>query len=361
MTITIKDSNRDGKIQQSEWEAAVRGVDLNEDHEVYFNGAKVADAAKLNELQDQMKRRIVSSASNREIQEQAKQEVDNVQTRLSEALQALEQAKAEQNEERMEQIRESIRQMLQEYQAAATRAGISRGRQQSYMSSIRQASGVRENSSNFKASTTGGNSGAAQTSRNANAQTTSNAAGTGFAPPSNWGAQSAMPSNFNASAAYLSSMALEDSVMSSWDNIHKNQNKGKQLMMLFFYFARMAQSGDMGAMYQFMKFLTYIISKDKAKQQIEMGKKLIQLQDLSRKWTNKLLDLETNSTDPSASNELMKTMTIVKSETDAIATSQKLISQMMEEFAQVVESLTNSTKAALDAYGRILRTVSSAR
>jgi pyruvate formate-lyase activating enzyme-like uncharacterized protein len=132
-------------------------------------------------------------------------------------------------------------------------------------------------------------------------------------------------------------------------------------MMLFFYYARMAESGDMGAVYQFMKFITYIISKDKAKQQIEMGKKLIELQELSRRWTNKLLNLESNSTDSSASGELMKTMTIVKSETDAIATSQKLISQMMEEFAQVVETLTNTTKGALETQGRMLRTVSTFR
>ncbi len=164
-----------------------------------------------------------------------------------------------------------------------------------------------------------------------------------------------------SSDAYMKTMAMEGDIQSSWDSINKNTNRGKQLMMLFFYFARMAESGDMTAMYQFMKFITYVISKDKAKQQIEMGKKLIQLQELSRQWTNKLLNVQTNSNDPAASNELMKTMTIVKSETDAIATSQKLISQMMEEFAQVVETLTNTTKAALETAGRISRTVSTMR
>jgi len=54
----------------------------------------------------------------------------------------------------------------------------------------------------------------------------------------------------------------------------------------------------------------------------------------------------------------MKVMTEVKSETDAIATSQKLIAQMMEEFAQIVETLTNTTKGALDAQGRVLRNIS---
>jgi len=188
-------------------------------------------------------------------------------------------------------------------------------------------------------------------------------AATTFAPPAGWGAQTsgAMP-KFNT-AAYAQAMAMESDIMSSWDQVNKNTNRGKQLMQLFFHFARMAESGDMTAMYQFMKFITYIVSKDKAKQQIEMGKKLISLQEKSREWSNKLMEVQGNSdsTDPSSSAELMKTITMVKSETDAIATSQKLISQMMEEFAQVVETLTNTTKAALDTAGRIQRTVSTMR
>jgi len=207
-----------------------------------------------------------------------------------------------------------------------------------------------------KAQTTmgSGQAGAAQAQTGAKAMQTP-----GFAAPANWGAQTAYPP-FSTSA-YMQSSAMEDNILSSFDAVLQNQNKGKQLMMLFFYFARMAESGDLGAMYQFMKFLTYIISKDKAKQQIDMGKKLIELQDLSRKWTDKLLGMQTNSTDPNSSNEFMKVMTQVKSETDAIATSQKLISQMMEEFSQIVETLTNTTKAALEANGRVLRTVSSVR
>jgi hypothetical protein len=175
-----------------------------------------------------------------------------------------------------------------------------------------------------------------------------------------WGEVSDLSSP-SASTLFQSTIMKEEMIGKAMDSINKNTQKGKQLMMLFFYYAKLAESGDMGAIYQFMKFVTYIISKDKAKQQIEMGKKLIQLQELSRKWTNKLLDVQSNTTDPDASSELMKTMTIVKSETDAIATSQKLISQMMEEFAQVVETLTNTTKGALETQGRILRTVSTFR
>ena len=180
----------------------------------------------------------------------------------------------------------------------------------------------------------------------------------GFMPPDGWGAQATGANVKFNSAAYVQSMGMQNNIMDAWDSINKNTNRGKQLMQLFFHFARMAESGDMSSMYQFMKFITYIVSKDKAKQQIEMGKKLIQLQELSRQWTNKLLDVQADSADPNSSSELMKTMTIVKSETDAIATSQKLISQMMEEFSQVVETMTNVTKAALDAAGRIMRKVS---
>ncbi len=180
-----------------------------------------------------------------------------------------------------------------------------------------------------------------------------------FTAPAGWGVKSqSLPQQ---SQAFMNALMAEDQVAQNFDAINQNTKSGKNLMLLFYKLSKMAESGDMGAIYQFMKFITYIISKDKAKQQIEMGKKLIQLQELSRKWTNKLLDVQADSADPSNSDELMKTMTLVKSETDAIATSQKLISQMMEEFAQIVETLTNTTKGALETQGRIQRTVSTMR
>lgn len=196
-----------------------------------------------------------------------------------------------------------------------------------------------------------------QTMGGAAAMNGGNAGPSSFYPPSGWGAQTWSGPQFDSSA-YMQSIQVTDNIMSSYDEIGKSQSRGRQLMMLFFYFAKMAESGDMGAMYQFMKFITYVITKDKAKQQIEVGKKLIELQELSRQWTGKLLDLKTSSTDPNSSNELMKTMTLVKSETDAIATSQKLMGQMMEEFAQITETLTNVTKSTLETAGRIQRTVS---
>lgn len=213
---------------------------------------------------------------------------------------------------------------------------------------------------------TGGNGGGSSSGSNSSS---SSAKTKGFSAPAGWTSSSGIKASSvdtfsadtdfsSASASYLSALNVEGDIADAWESITKSQNRGKELMMLFYYFARMAESGDMGAMYQFMKFITYIISKDKAKQQIEMGKKLIELQDLSRKWTDKLLNVKTDSSDPNSSAELMKTMTIVKSETDSIATSQKLISQMMEEFATVVESLTSVTKGAVQSWQRILQTVS---
>lgn len=176
-------------------------------------------------------------------------------------------------------------------------------------------------------------------------------ASSGFTAPDAWGKQVG-----SQSLDFARSVIFQSQNLSALDEIFKNSQEGDRLMQLFYYFAQLASSGDMGAIYQFMKFITYVISKDKARQQIGMGEKLIELQASAREWTNKLMN-----TDSKDSDAFSKMMMQSKSETDAIATSQKLIAQMMEEFAQVVETLSNSTKAALEAQGRILRTVSSVR
>ncbi|MBI4126935.1 MAG: hypothetical protein HY465_05520 [Deltaproteobacteria bacterium] len=180
-----------------------------------------------------------------------------------------------------------------------------------------------------------------------------------FTAPALSSAQTAGP--LFSTDTFMKANMMDDFVLNSFDDVMKNQNRGKQLMMLFYYFAKRAESGDMGQMYQFMKFITYIISKDKAKQQIDMGRKLIELQDESRRVTDTLLNQKTDANDPNSNNEFMKTMTWSKSQSDAIATSQKLIAQMMEEMAQVVETLTNVTKSALDSHKKIQSVTSSPR
>lgn len=174
---------------------------------------------------------------------------------------------------------------------------------------------------------------------------------------SGWGSQSMNGPKFS-SAAYAQSLFMEDNIMKTWDGINKSQNRGQELMQLLFYYMRMAMSGDLTAMYNMMKAVLYIISKDKALQQVHMAKKLIQLQDESRKATDKLLNFNADQKDPNSQMAFTKMLQMVKSDSDSIATSQKLVSQMMEEMAQIVETLTNVTKGALDAAGRVLRTVS---
>jgi len=168
------------------------------------------------------------------------------------------------------------------------------------------------------------------------------------------------PNLFNGmnptTAAYANALALDSNISDGIGMAGKARREGQRLMMLFFFFARMAESGDLGAMYQFIKFITYIIAKDKARQNIQIGSKLIQLQDLSRKATDALL---ATSTDEKNMGEFMKAQQKAKSEVDTISTSQKLMADMLQEFAHVVESMVNSTKNLLDAWGRVLRTASS--
>jgi len=155
---------------------------------------------------------------------------------------------------------------------------------------------------------------------------------------------------------YLNSIYMDQMALEGWDTVGKNQANQKKMMMLFFYFAKMAMSGDLGAMYRFMQFITYIISKDKALQNINMASKLIEMENSSRAALQELLDAPTpDGSDQSASYEFTKIMERTKAHQSSIATSQKLIAQMMEEMAQVVETLTGATKNALDANGRILQ------
>lgn len=158
----------------------------------------------------------------------------------------------------------------------------------------------------------------------------------------------------------LQSSMFQTMNLNSMDTLGKSQMDQKKMMMLFMYFAMMAMSGDIGAMTAFMQFITTIITKDKAMQNVNMANKLIELEDASRKATNELL--ETPSYDPNNQQvgaDFSKTMEKVKADQGSIATSQKLIAQMMEEFAQVSEFLNNLQKSLLDVRGRILSRSSS--
>ncbi|PIR18196.1 MAG: hypothetical protein COV46_00855 [Deltaproteobacteria bacterium CG11_big_fil_rev_8_21_14_0_20_49_13] len=140
-------------------------------------------------------------------------------------------------------------------------------------------------------------------------------------------------------------------------DIQSEQQKRQHMMTLFFYYARMAMSGDIGAMYQFMRFIGYVIARDKALQNVWMGTKLIELQETSRKATEKLLNFKVGES-AAEQAEWQKELQKIKSEEGIVATSQKLISQMMEEFTQIVETLTNVQKSLLDVAGKVMSNLS---
>lgn len=158
----------------------------------------------------------------------------------------------------------------------------------------------------------------------------------------------------------LQSSMFQTMGLNSLDTLGKNQMDQKKMMMLFMYFASMAMSGDIGAMTSFMQFITTIITKDKAMQNVNMANKLIELEDASRKATDELLNTPSfDPNNPQVGADFSKTMEKVKADQGSVATSQKLIAQMMEEFAQVSEFLNNLQKSLLDVRGRILSRMSS--
>lgn len=184
---------------------------------------------------------------------------------------------------------------------------------------------------------------------------TGGAVGGGGAP------SSGAPAMFNnmppfSVASYAAGLYADSQIADGIGQLGKSRAEGQKLMMLFMYYARMAMSGDLGAMYQLMQFLNYIISKDKARQNIQISSKLIQLQDLSRKATETLMSTSTEGKSDKEINEFTKALHKAKSQESTIATSQKLLADMLQEMGHVTEAMTNSAKFMLDAWGRNLRT-----
>lgn len=155
--------------------------------------------------------------------------------------------------------------------------------------------------------------------------------------------------------ALLMSNYMQQNQLEGQDAMHKTENESKRMMLLFFMLARMAMSGDVGAMYQFLRFIGHIVNKDKAMQNVQLARKLIELQDVSRKLTQMLVDAPAHDEDDQGVQaEYMKLQQKVQAEQGVIATSQKLIAQMLEEFTQVSEMMTGMVKSLLDARGREL-------
>ncbi|MBI4237177.1 MAG: hypothetical protein HY696_02010 [Deltaproteobacteria bacterium] len=154
----------------------------------------------------------------------------------------------------------------------------------------------------------------------------------------------------------------QDIQLSAQDDMQKMQNQSNKMMMLFFFLAQKAMSGDIGDMYQFLRLVGYIISKDKAMQNVQLAKKLIELQDQSRKISEEIAGTKSfDPNNPQVQADYQAMLETKKGEQGVIGTEQKLISGMLEEMAQVSEMMTNMTKALLDARGRELQVVSSWR
>lgn len=159
------------------------------------------------------------------------------------------------------------------------------------------------------------------------------------------------------SAAYAAALYQDSNISDGLGQLMSSRREGQKLLMLFLYYARQAATGDPAAMYNFMKFITFIIAKDKARQNIHIGSKLIQLQDLSRKATETLMNADT--TDPNKTQEFTKALHQAKSQEATISTSQKLLADMLQEFAGVTEGLISSTKNMQEFWMRASRRVTS--
>lgn len=148
-----------------------------------------------------------------------------------------------------------------------------------------------------------------------------------------------------------------DSGIGDLYDIQGEQQKRRHQMTMFFYYARRAMSGDVHAMFEFTRFIGWILSKDKALQNVWLGTKLIELQETSRRATERLVNTQVGES-AAEQAEWQKELQKIKSEEGVVATSQKLITQMMEEFTQIVEMLMNVQKSLLDANGKILSNLS---
>ncbi len=136
--------------------------------------------------------------------------------------------------------------------------------------------------------------------------------------------------------------------------------KRQQMMLLFFHYARMAMSGDLYAMYQFMRFLSYVIGRDKALQNVAIGTKLIELQEVSRRAQEALTGLKVGE-DSQSQADFQAKLQQIRGEENMVATSQKLLTQMMEEYTGIKSSLDDVTKSMLDSWASSLKSSSTWR
>ena len=384
----VTDTSRDSNFDDTEIAKGLTGVprgtnpvNLSDDADVSFNG----QTYKWKELKDDIKKEHPAAAGGNLSPEELKaeiarqqakilgelskktEEVDQKKMALDSAKQALQrsdtpanqQAKAKAERE-LNQAKAELATLIQQAKAQGikdTQAQMASASQHLADSSEPTSSsgsgntGFGEARASVTSSSSGPLGGQTNGTQGSNNGTGARAMGTG-----NGGGSSSLFDGLNppSSAAYARALYMDNLISDGLGQVGNRTREGQRLMMLFLYYARMAESGDLGAMYQFMKFITYIISKDKAKQNIQVSTQLIKLQDQSRKASDALM-----GTDNKDQTEFTKMLQKTQSEQSQIATSQKLLADMLQEFAQVVETLTNSVKNVLDAWGRVQRTASS--
>lgn len=161
--------------------------------------------------------------------------------------------------------------------------------------------------------------------------------------------------NFRAAIdpnAFYQSGVLEDMRLAALDSAHESELMTNKILMLMHYFAQRAMSGIEG-MFEFMRFIGMIITKDNARQTVDLAGKQIELQQRKREKLNEMLSID-SKTDPDAFTKALETN---RQETSAIDTDMKMIAQMQEDFAQVIEATIGMETNLLQSVGRVNRMV----
>ena len=325
-------------------------------------GQNLASTAEnQNPLSPEARRNLLNQLEQQDtVVKNAQQQVDDAQAALQRAGRGQPQTTAQRNLDTALQNLRQQQQILRQQLAYARQRGISENELRPYSQSAGES--AREGGAgtgSFSASSGGLGMQLPGQTGPAGAQGQNGARGAGLPGGAGYGGYGdPLFAGFQppTSAAYGAALYMDGMISEGLGQLGTSRREGQKLMMLFFYFARMAESGDPFAMYNFIKFITYIVSKDKARQNIHVGSKLIQLQDLSRQATETLMATPTD--DPNKIHEFTKALHQAKSQETTISTSQKLLADMLQEYAHVTESLVNSTKALQDSWARVMRTVS---
>lgn len=160
--------------------------------------------------------------------------------------------------------------------------------------------------------------------------------------------------------AYLSSVYADQAIFDGWDQIGKNKMQQQRIMMVYAKLASMSMSGDLTAMYRFMQFITSIISRDKALQNIHLAGKMIEYENQSREYLNELMETPApDGKDQAQSYEFTKTLERTRANQSSIATAQKMLAQSMEEMGQVSETLFGVLASILQSNKRVGQIISA--